>query len=181
MKQRGSTEQRLWIGRMLPGGLAIGLAWALAGCGYHFPGDAPTTTLKWQQATIQVESTDRFNDPAMAEKLRNLLNHKLGVTGRESSGGHRLQVQLFNRTDQVVTVSRAGKTGKNQLMIEALPILIRDGTPVKPPLTRVMGSAFYEEGPLSPLQIRSNRVSAEAEAMERLADALVALVTTELP
>lgn len=169
----------MWRQCLGPIGL-IALTLLLVGCGYHFPGERGERPARLQNASVEVETVGKFDDPAMARKLKGLIRQKLGLESGSTGDGPVLKVKLLVSSDHVVLTTRAGKASKRQLMLQALPSILVNGVVAKPILKQAEGAAFFEESGLSPMQTQANRQQAENEAMERLADAIAAQFATDL-
>ncbi|MBF0418268.1 MAG: hypothetical protein HQL86_08475 [Magnetococcales bacterium] len=162
----------------------------LAGCGYRFPGDVVTSEQgRWTQTVLIVEDVTQIkdklkvksrSDAVLTRILHENLNTRMGPFATVSSAevSKRLRVQLEAVNRDLVLEDSSGRANQYRVQITAHPILEMDGKPLVPGYPAVKGSATYHE-PSSGTASHAARIRAETEAMNQLADALVALLAED--
>ncbi|WP_420906543.1 hypothetical protein [Candidatus Magnetaquiglobus chichijimensis] len=166
----------------------------LAGCGYRFPGErlANTEQGRWTRTVLVVEDVSPAkdkeklkvksrSDAVLTRILHENLTTRMGPFAAGSSsaeGSKRLRVQLDAVSRDLVLEDSSGRANQYRVMITAHPVLEVDGKPSEPGYPSVKGVATYYE-PSSGTASHAARMRAETEAMNQLADALVALLAED--
>ncbi|MEO5363652.1 MAG: LPS assembly lipoprotein LptE [Magnetococcus sp. DMHC-8] len=160
--------------RALLPGIAL-LACLSAACGYHFPGDQTRTDERWKNATLQIVGKGADDKPQLAFFLRDRLQARLGLQGPGDGQppGKTLKITLTPVRRALLTEDRSGRANLYQVAIQAH--LTVAGEPGLPTYPVVQGAATYYE-PYISTSVQATQRRAETEAMEQLADTLVALL-----
>ncbi|MBF0163324.1 MAG: hypothetical protein HQL97_13055 [Magnetococcales bacterium] len=166
----------------------------LAGCGYRFPGERLSSAEpgRWTKTVLVVEDVSQLKerdkikvksraDAVLTRILHENLSTRMGPFASGSSsaeGSKRLRVQLEAVNRDLVLEDSSGRANQYRVMFTAHPILEVDGKPQEPGYPAVKGAATYYE-PSSGTASHAARMRAETEAMNQLADALVALLAED--
>ncbi|MEO5352989.1 MAG: LPS assembly lipoprotein LptE [Magnetococcus sp. XQGC-1] len=158
--------------------LAIALLSGLpAGCGYQFSGSALQSDARWNNSTLQIIGPGAEAQPQLAYLLRDHLQARLGLqgaaTGQEK--GKLLKIVLERVERVLITEDRAGRANRYRVTIHAKPIV--EGETGAPTFPRLQGTSTYYE-PYISTSVQATQKRAETEAMEQLADTLVALLSS---
>ncbi|MBF0180492.1 MAG: hypothetical protein HQM03_10765 [Magnetococcales bacterium] len=174
------------------------LGGGISGCGYRFPGERgpEAGSGRWAQTALTVEGVKstphrkdtealtRFQeaglqrqDAVLTRILDNILTTRMGpfAPATSSQEARRLRVQLDAVTRDLILEDRSGRANQYRITITARPILEENGKAVEPGYPLVKGVATYYE-PASGTASQAARLRAQTEAMNQLADSLVALL-----
>lgn len=156
------------------------LAGLLSACGYYFPGSSTQAGNIWKDSVLRVTGVGVENNPQLIFLLRDRLKTRLGLRGQEPKVGSQekkiiLKVLLEPVVHSLVAEDRSGRadqyrvTARAQLFVEGRENMLN--YPV------IRGTASYYEPHIS-TSVYTTRKRAEAEALERLADSLVAILSS---
>lgn len=155
----------------------------LAGCGgYHFPGSQVQAHPLLQESLLKISGKGAKANPQITFLLRDRLQTRLGLTGQArptADGGKKqriLKIILEPMAHALVAEDRAGRADQYRVTVRAQPFV--EGGEDVPTFPVVQGTASYYEAYVS-TSVQATRKRAEAEAMERLADTLVAILSGE--
>lgn len=154
------------------------------GCGYRFPADRLTTAEhgRWNATVLTVEGvkTGLRSDAVLTRILNENLTVRMGpfAPGRSIDDPRRLRVRLEAVTRDLILEDSSGRANQYRVTITAQPILELEGKVQVPGYPFVKGVATYYE-PSSGTASRAARIRAETEAMNQLADALVAVLAED--
>ncbi|MEO5339220.1 MAG: LPS assembly lipoprotein LptE [Magnetococcus sp. MYC-9] len=164
-------------GRRFLMSLFVALAWLPAACGYHFPGSTPQTESRWQNATLHIVGKGAEQKPQLTFMLRDRLQARLGFNGAVGGTSPGLVVKLFldPMERSLITEDRAGRANLFRMTLRARPVA--EGEKGLPAYPVVHGTASYYE-PYISTSVQATQQRAETEAMEQLADTLVAVLST---
>ncbi|MBF0294159.1 MAG: hypothetical protein HQL96_03140 [Magnetococcales bacterium] len=175
------------------------LGGGIPGCGYRFPGErgAETSSGRWAQTVLTVEGVKpksqhrkdseslalfqeaglQRQDAVLTRILDNILTTRMGPFAQATSAkeARRLRVQLDAVTRDLILEDRSGRANQYRITITARPILEENGKTIEPGYPLVKGVATYYE-PASGTASQAARLRAQTEAMNQLADSLVALL-----
>ena len=153
------------------------LAWLPTGCGYQFPGSAIQSDDRWKNSTLHVTGPGAEAQPQLAFLLRDHLQTRLGLHGPASGQekGVVLKIVLEPVERTLITEDRSGRANRYRLTIHARPIV--EGDKNAPTFPRIQGVSTYYE-PYISTSVQATQKRAETEAMEQLADTLVALLSS---
>ena len=156
------------------------LAWLPAACGYHFPGSRTQTDGRWQNSTVQIIGSGATQDPPLAFVLQERLRARLGFNGPSGSQEQSTRLKIILEPPQraLITEDRAGRGNLFQITIRAQPVA-EEGAGL-PRYPNVRGTATYYE-PYISTSVQATQQRAKTEAMEQLADTLVALLSAPFP
>ncbi len=163
--------------------LSIGLLLAsvITGCGYRFPAERSTTSEhgRWTQTVLTVEGvkTGLRSDAVLTRILNQNLTTRMGpfAPSHSSKDPKRLKVRLDAVNRDLILEDSTGRANQYRVTITAQPTLEINGKAQTPNYPTVKGVATYYE-PTSGTASRAARIRAETEAMNQLADALVAIL-----
>ncbi|MBF0273205.1 MAG: hypothetical protein HQL98_14235 [Magnetococcales bacterium] len=176
------TTHRLMTRAGLSGVLLLLL---VSGCGYRFPADRMSDNQehgRWGKTVLTVEGVQKGvrADAVLTRLLDEILVTRMGpfATGRSVTDPRRLRVRLNAITRDLILEDSSGRANQYRVTITARPELEVDGKPQKPGYPLVKGMATYYE-PSSGTASRAARMRAETEAMNQLADSLVAVLAED--
>lgn len=156
--------------------LALLACWP-AGCGYQLAGSPTQADNRWHKSTLHVTGAGAEAHPQLAFLLRDHLQARLGFNG--PTGGQEkttvLKIVLERVERSLVTEDRTGRANRFRLTIRAKPIV--EGDKSAPRYPHVQGVSTYYE-PYISTSVQATQKRAETEAMEQLADTLVALLSS---
>ena len=153
------------------------LAGLLAACGYRFPGDLAETDGRWKNATVQIAGKGAEARPQLAYFLRDRLQARLGLNG-PTAGQEKavvLKIILEPVRRALITEDSTGRANLYGVTVSAR--LVVEGEKGLPTYPTVRGAATYYEPTIS-TSVQATQKRAETEAMEQLADTLVALLSS---
>ncbi|MBF0126015.1 MAG: hypothetical protein HQM02_02285 [Magnetococcales bacterium] len=173
MRQRGGSVT-LWLL----------VAWMIGGCGYRFPADRNANDQhgRWAQTHLTVEGvkTTLRSDAVLTRILDNILTTRMGpfASSPALKEARRLRVRLDTVNRDLILEDSSGRANQYRMTITAQPMLEMDGKVTEPGYPSVKGVATYYE-PASGTASQAARIRAETEAMNQLADALVAVLAED--
>lgn len=173
-------NHHVWPCFVLLAGLLSGL---LAGCGYYFPGGHTQAKDTWKNCVLRITGEGTDTNSQLKFLLRDRLQTRLGLSGQEPQVGESsqdkvviLKIELEPVVHSLVAEDRYGRADQYRITVRARPIVEgRQGAPTYPV---VLASATYYE-PYVSTSVQATRKRAEAEALERLADSLVAILSSD--
>ncbi|MBF0213726.1 MAG: hypothetical protein HQM00_09215 [Magnetococcales bacterium] len=163
------------------GGLMVLLS--LAGCGYRFPAERVAVHQgHWNKTVLTVEGVPGGvrGDAVLTRMLDEILVTRMGpfAPARSAEDPRRLRVQMEAVNRDLILEDSAGRANQYRVTITARPVLELSGKAQEPAYPLVKGMATYYE-PSSGTASRASRLRAETEAMDQLADALIALLAED--
>jgi outer membrane lipopolysaccharide assembly protein LptE/RlpB len=151
----------------------------MSGCGYHFPGDTLERSAMWKDTTLKIGGDGNKQLPVMAQVLKGKLADRLGISAKNmtaSDEGKILHIDLSLPERILILEDANGRSDQYQITITAKPKLTgRDDVPEYP---TVKGQTTYHELRAS-ATAQSAKISAQNEALNNLADALVAVLSSK--
>ena len=158
------------------------LVWMLTGCGYRFPSSTVQVDTPLKNSLLQITGEGAHSNPQLTFMLRDRLQTRLGLREKDSGsrngeGSTILNIVLGAFSHTLVAEDSTGRSDQYRVMVRAQPI-IKGGQDI-PSYPVVESSASYYEPHIS-TSVPATRKRAEAEAMERLADTLVAILSSGL-
>ncbi|OSM00139.1 LPS assembly lipoprotein LptE [Magnetofaba australis] len=154
----------------------------LAGCfGYHFPG-SPSARLPedLQGAVARIAGPGATAHPRLARQLQERIINRLGLPWSRSDGNNLiLTIHMEPLQRDLRLENQAGRADHYRVTASAHAALAQPGAAPSKTWPSVRGSAtYYELNVATANQVA--REQAENEAMDQLADALVAMLSTRL-
>ena len=150
-----------------------------AGCGYRFPGDPVARAAVWKNTSIKIEGAGKKQHPILAQILKEKLTQKLGISQDSSSATNNsatLHIELKQPERELILEDREGRADQYQITITAKPSI--SGRQNAPNYPTVSGrTTYYELRASATSQTAKN--SAQTEALNSLADALVAVLSSQ--
>ncbi|MBF0182910.1 MAG: hypothetical protein HQM06_00770 [Magnetococcales bacterium] len=167
--------------RSFSGSLLLLVLFLLAGCGYRFPGADAQPDGRWRNSTLQISGKGAEQNPQLVYFLRERLQTHLGLqgaaAGQEKVSTIKLSLGLVERA--LVTEDQAGRANLVRISISAR--LNIEGVADAPAFPSVVtGTTTYYE-PFISTAVQATRKRAETEAVEQLADTLIALLSSSWP
>lgn len=160
--------------------LTVCVTWFLAGCGYHFPGSQVSLTKEWQNSVVQVTGDGVKANPQWGYMLRDKIESRLGISGGGAGQGDEqvttLNIILEPQEHTLVVEDRYGRGDQYRVFFRAKPVI--EGVKGAPTYAMVESSATYYEPSVS-TYVHATRRRAESEALQQLADSLVAILGGE--
>lgn len=161
-------------------------AWILTACGYHFPGDRAQTHTMWRGTPLVIVGEGALHNPQHTFLLHDRLQTRLGLsahvpstapTRQPAPAQARLTIVLEPVRHTQVTEDRFGRTDRYQVTIQAQPVV--EGKPGALLYPTVKATSLYYEPRISTsaLEVRKR---AESEALDRLTDSLVAILSSRI-
>lgn len=153
------------------------LASLLTACGYAFPGSQTQVHDRWKNGRVQVLGQGAEQNPPLAFVLRDRLQARLGLQGGGDGQKEGLLLKILLQPMQrtLVTEDHAGRANLFRITLQAKPVV--EGNTELPSYPTVQGTATYYE-PFVSTSVQATQTRAEREAMEQLANTLVAVLNT---
>ncbi|MBF0127678.1 MAG: hypothetical protein HQM02_10765 [Magnetococcales bacterium] len=159
-------------------------SWLVGGCGYRFPAERTISSEhgRWTQTVLTVEGVKSGlrSDAVLTRILDEILVTRMGpfAPARSADDPRRLRVTLDEVKRDLILEDNSGRANQYRVTITAQPVLELEGKPRVPGYAMVKGMATYYE-PASGTASRAARIRAETEAMNQLADSLVAVLAAD--
>ena len=158
------------------------LVWMLTACGYRFPTSTVQVDTPLKNSLLQITGEGTLNNPQLTFVLRDRLQTRLGLLTQSSGASTEgkstvLNIVLEPMIHTLVAEDSTGRSDQYRVTVRARPVV--EGGKDRPSYPIVVGAASYYE-PYISTSVPATRKRAEAEAMERLADTLVAILRSGL-
>ncbi|MBF0370183.1 MAG: hypothetical protein HQL52_12070 [Magnetococcales bacterium] len=146
----------------------------LSACGYRFPGEAPVSGI----SGVQVGGAGSDSAPLLARQLKRKLERRLRLSATQpgDTEGAILHLNLEMPDQSVIVQEQSGRADQYRVTLRAQPRLASEKKSGKNHFPVVSGTAtFYDlsAGTTS----RAAQIQAQSEALDQLADAVVAVVS----
>lgn len=153
-------------------------------CGYRFPNQPQpniqtSTDSTLQNSLLHITGSGSNDNPRLTFLLREKLQTQLGLNRhltQKTEGVPILEIQLQPVERTLLSEDHSGRANQYRIVIRAKPIL--KGSKNAPLYPLIQASTSYYEPRIS-ASVQATRMRAETEAMERLADALTAVLSSD--